>query len=525
MYVAEIRSYRQDKNSTAPDENGWLAVIQRKEGSRGPQTRRRHFRWQKLPDSAVIHLMRTLILLLALGSSLFAQSKPNVLFILVDDFGSRDLGCYGSTLYETPNMDRLAAAGAKFTQAYVAYPRCVPSRFAIFTGKHPARVQGAKDSPHVEPERDATIGQAFKAAGYSTFYCGKWHLGEGASNPDKVGFDTIVAAGAAGATRSFFAPYTVSKGKGGHDEEDAIVGLDDAPEGEYLTDRLTEETMKFIEANKEKPFCAVLAHYAVHTPIEAKKHLTKRYEAKLATMPKPAAVYEPESAGENLLVQNNATYAAMIESLDNGIGRLLNQLQQLHLADNTIVVLASDHGGLSARGSKRGVATSNRPLRAGKGHLYEGGLRIPLIIRWPSQVKAGTEIATPVSTLDLMPTLAEMAGIPAPEKAGTDGLSIAPVLQGKSAPARDTFYWHNPAPRPSSTGDWFSSAIRVGDWKLLDFPGEKKVELYNLATDPSESKNLATEHPEDRERLLAKLNAWRTEVGASMVEKVKKPKK
>jgi len=466
--------------------------------------------------------MRILAILLALSSSLFA-AQPNVLFILIDDFGSRDLGCYGSTLYETPNMDRLAASGAKFTQAYVAYPRCVPSRFAIFTGKHPARVQGENDSPHVEPDRDATIGQAFKAAGYNTFYCGKWHLGEGASNPDQMGFDTIVAAGAAGATRSFFAPYTISKSKG-HDEKDAIVGLDDAPEGEYLTDRLTQETLKFIESSKDKPFCAVLAHYAVHTPIEAKKHLTKRYEEKLATMPKAAVEWEKESAGENQLVQNNATYAAMIESVDNGLGRLLGQLKKLGIEDNTIIVLASDHGGLSARGNNRGVATSNRPLRAGKGHLYEGGLRIPFLVRWPGNIKPGTEIATPVSTLDLMPTLAAMTGIALPNLAGTDGQNLVPLMQNGTAPARDTFYWHNPAPRPASTGDLFSSAIRVGDLNPLDSPGEKRLELYDLATDPGESKNLADERPTDRDRLLTKLNEWRKEVGASMVEKVKKKK-
>lgn len=464
--------------------------------------------------------MRFLAILLALSSSLIA-AQPNVLFILIDDFGSRDLGCYGSTLYETPNMDRLAASGAKFTQAYVAYPRCVPSRFAIFTGKHPARVQGEKDSPHVEPDRDATIGQAFKAAGYNTFYCGKWHLGEGASNPDQMGFDTIVAAGAAGATRSFFAPYTVSKSKG-HDEKDAIVGLDDAPEGEYLTDRLTQETLKFIESSKDKPFCAVLAHYAVHTPIEAKKHLTKRYEEKLATMPKAAVEWEKESAGENQLVQNNATYAAMIESVDNGIGRLLGQLKKLGIEDNTIIVLASDHGGLSARGNNRGVATSNRPLRAGKGHLYEGGLRIPFLVRWPGSIKPGTEIATPVSTLDLMPTLTAITGVAMPKLAGTDGQNLVPLMQNGTAPARDTFYWHNPAPRPASTGDLFSSAIRVGDLKLLDFPGEKRLELYDLATDPGEAKNLADERPADRDRLLAKLNEWRKKVGASTTAKEKK---
>lgn len=470
--------------------------------------------------------MRPLLYLLLLTSSLVAQTKPNVLFILVDDFGSRDLGCYGSSLYETPNMDRLAASGAKFTQAYVAYPRCVPSRFGIFTGKHPARVQGDRDSPHVEPERDATLGQAFQAAGYSTFYCGKWHLGEGSSNPDKLGFDTIVAAGAAGATRSQFAPYTRSrKGSGGGEEKDAIVGLDDAPEGEYLTDRLTQETMKFIDAHHDKPFFAVLAHYAVHTPIEAKKHLTKRYEEKLAGMPKAELEFEKESAGENLLVQNNATYAAMIESVDHGVGRLLNQLKKLGIEDNTIVVLASDHGGLSSRGGKREVATSNRPLRAGKGHLYEGGLRIPFMIRWPGQVKPGTQITTPVITLDLMPTLTGMAGIPLPKLAGTDGMNLVPLLQNGTAPERDTFVWHNPAPRPASTGDWFSSAIRVGDLKLVDFPTEKRIELYDLAADPGEAKNLADARPQDRDRLLTKLNAWRKEVGASTEPKEKKKKR
>ncbi len=470
--------------------------------------------------------MRILTLLLLFATSLYAADKPNVLFILVDDFGSRDLGCYGSALYETPNMDRLAASGARFTQAYVAYPRCVPSRFAMITGKHPARVQGVKDSPHVEAARDATIGQAFKDAGYSTFYCGKWHLGEGASNPDKVGFDTIVAAGAAGATRSHFAPYTKSrKGGGSGEEKDLIVGLDDASEGEYLADRLTQETMKFIQAHKAGPFFAVLAHYAVHTPIEAKAHLTKRYQAKLDAQPKPSALFEKESAGENLLVQNNATYAAMIESVDHGVGRLLNQLKQLHIEDNTIVVLASDHGGLSCRGGKREVATSNRPLRAGKGHLYEGGLRIPLLVRWPGVVKPGTEIAAPVISLDFFPTFTDMAEIPRPALAGTDGLSLVELLRHGAPPQRDTFYWHNPAPRPASTGDLFSSAIRVGDLKLLEFPAEKRIELYDLSADPGETNNLADARPADRDRLFAKLDTWRKEVGASTITKEKRQRK
>lgn len=468
--------------------------------------------------------------LLALASPLAAAEKPNVLFILVDDFGSRDLGCYGSTVYETPNLDALAASGSKFTQAYVAYPRCVPSRYAIFTGRHPATVQGDRDSPHVEPDRDATIGQAFEGAGYATFYGGKWHLGEGTSEPGQVGFGTTVAAGAAGATKSHFAPYNTARGKGGGEggEKDDITGLDDAPEDEYLTDRLTEETLKFVEANQKVPFFAVLAHYAVHTPIEAKAHLTKRYQTKIDALPEPAAVWEKESAGENRLVQDNATYAAMIESVDKGVGRLLRQLDRLVLAEKTIVVLASDHGGLSARGSNREVATSNRPLRAGKGHLYEGGLRIPLMIRWPGVIKPGSTIPTPVSTLDLFPTLVEMAGIPLPDKAGRDGLSLVSLLREGTPPRRDAFFWHNPAPRPASTGDWFSSAIRSGDLKLIDFPGEKRVELYDLAGDPGEAKDLAADRPEDRDRLLAELNAWRARVGARTEPKekpAKSPKK
>ena len=469
--------------------------------------------------------MLRLLILLAILCTQASAVQPNVLFILVDDFGARDLTCYGSAFYETPNMDRLAASGARFTQAYVAYPRCVPSRYAIMTGKFPARVQGTKDSPHIEPGRDTTFGQAFKDAGYATFFCGKWHLGEGASNPDKVGFDTIVAAGAAGATRSHFAPYTKARKAGGSGEEkDLIVGLDDAPEGEYLADRLTEETMKFIAAHKDQPFFAVLAHYAVHTPIEAKAHLTKRYQAKLDGMPKPAVEFEKESAGENLLVQNNATYAAMIESVDHGVGRLLNQLRQLGLDDNTIVVLASDHGGLSAHSGKREVATSNRPLRAGKGHLYEGGLRIPLMIRWPGRTKAGAEISTPVISTDLFPTFLEMTGLPLRPKEHLDGLSLAPLLHGEAPPARTTFYWHNPAPRPASTADLFSSAIRDGDLKLVEFPEEKRIELYDLTTDIGEASNLAAQRPADTARLLEKLHAWKKEVGASEISRPKKTK-
>lgn len=446
--------------------------------------------------------------------------SPNVLFILVDDFGPTDLSCYGSRLYETPNMDRLAKQGVRFTQAYVAYPRCVPSRFAIFTGKHPAPFQRDRDSVHVEPGRDVALGKPFQDAGYATFYCGKWHLGEGESSPGRVGFSTTVAAGAPGATRSHFAPYNQSR-KGGKGEKHAIEGLDDAPEDEYLADRLTMETIEFIKENRERPFLAVLAHYAVHTPIEAKKHLTKRYAEKLDSMPTASEIYEPESAGENLLVQNNPTYAAMIESVDNGVGRLLKTLDRLDLAKNTIVVLASDHGGLSTRGNKRELATSNRPFRAGKGHLYEGGLRIPMIVRWPDKILS-REIHSPVMTTDLFPTFLELAGLPLQPDAHVDGVSLASLLlKDQPMPARP-FFWHNPAPRPTSTGDQFSSAIRVEDWKLLSFPVEERVELYNLQVDIEEANNLADTNIAKKDELLEMLNTWKKKVGASSKPRIRK---
>lgn len=464
-----------------------------------------------------------LSLLFATTASFSAEPlrKPNILFVLVDDFEARDLTCYGSQVYETPNMDRLAESGALFTDAYVAYPRCVPSRFAIMTGKHPARYQGDRDSVHVEPDRDTTFGMSFAEAGYETFYAGKWHLGHG---PDRAGFTTTVATGEAGATRSHFAPYNVAKK--GRGEKETIEGLDDAPEGEYLTDRLTEETLKFIETNQDKPFLAVLAHYAVHTPIEAKRHLTKRYQEKIDGMGFTEPFFEPESAGENLLVQNNATYAAMIESVDKGLGKLLRQLAQLGLEEKTIIVLTSDHGGLSSRGSGREVATSNRPLRAGKGHNYEGGLRVPLLVRWPGVTAAGGVIGTPVVMMDLFPSFLEMAGLPLRPDEHLDGVSFVPLLKGEAEPeVPRTFFWHNPSPRPGSTADLFSSAIRQGNWKLVDFPVEKRVELYDLNHDIGESTNLAGEKVELTQKLLAELSAWREERGIAAEPRIRQKEK
>jgi arylsulfatase A-like enzyme len=481
-----------------------------------------------------IKLLTTLILAVSFTS--FAAEpaskavRPNVLFILVDDFGWRDLTCYGSALYETPQMDKLAASGVRFTQAYASYPRCVPSRFAMMTGKAPARFQGTGDGLHITPGRDETVGEAFQAAGYATFFCGKWHLGDGENGPGKNGFTDTFAAGAAGATRSHFAPYnTPRRGGGGGgganaEEKSPVPDVDNAPEGEYLTDRLTDETSKWIRAHKDQPFFAVLAHYAVHTPLEGKEEFIAKYREKLKGQKLPEQVWEKESAGENLVVQNNPTYAAMIQSADESVGKLLDLLDELKLATNTIVVLTSDHGGLSARGNQRQIATSNRPLRAGKGHLYEGGLRVPLIVRWPGVTKGGAVLDQQVIGADLFPSFLEMAGLPQQPKDHVDGRSWAAVLRGNQ-PAKDRpLFWHNPAPRPTSTADWFSSALRDGSLKLVEFPETSRVELYDLSSDPGEASNLAEKRTADTQRLLENLRQWQKEVSAA-APKVRKTNK
>ncbi len=456
-------------------------------------------------------------------------AQPNILMIVVDDLGAHDLGCYGSTFHETPEIDKLAQRSILFTRAYTAYPRCVPARFALLTGKHPTAFQRDKDSVKVEPTRDTTIGQAFTQAGYQSFYAGKWHLGEGASHPSKVGFTTTIAAGAAGATRSHFAPYTESRGKGGKEssgggsEEDkdkaAIEGLEEAPRDESLTERLTAETSNFIQANQKKPFCAVLAHYAVHTPLQAKTADKQHFEEKLAKLPKNKGTgYEPESAGENLLFQQNATYAGMLKEVDTGVGKLVAQLTKLGLLENTVIIITSDHGGLSARGNSREVATSNRPLRAGKGHLYEGGLRVPLLVHFPEQIQKSVKVGLPVSLLDVFPTLLELAKLPPPASTKLDGTSFANLLTGSSGNKLQlsrALFWHNPAPRPNSTADFFSSALLHPPYKLVHFPGENRTELYNLTLDVGERTDLSSKEPKIVEHYMEMLHAWREEVGAS----------
>lgn len=453
-----------------------------------------------------------------------SPEKPNILFILVDDYGWRDLSVTGSSFYETPHMDKLFRKGMMFTRAYASYPRCVPSRYSIMTGTHPAR-QGQDDSGvlgfHIKAP-NVSIGTAMKNSGYNTFYIGKWHLGSGEYTPANRGFDVSFAAGGAGGVSSHFAPYNKNyTGTGGVPEAETapVPDMDDAPEDECLEDRLTHQTLTCLKefSAKKEPFFGILAHYAVHTPIEGKAEYVAYFEEKLKKLRLSGPEYEKESAGENKLRQDNARYAAMIKSVDDGIGKIMQALEQLGIADNTVIVLTSDHGGLSARGpNSRELATTNRPLRAGKGHIYEGGLRVPMAVVWNGVIQPGTQSGALIHGTDHFPTFLEIAGGKIPGGQVIDGRSYYGILKGgKPDPGRPLF-WHNPAPRPYATGDIYSTSIRMGDYKLYDFFAEKRRELYNVEEDAAESINLAETKPELAESLYRQLDEWRSSVGAYM---------
>ncbi len=474
------------------------------------------------------------VCVMLMQSSCFAQkqsttaksaSRPNILVILVDDYGWRDIHAYGSDFYETPNMDKLIGESMKFTQAYSTYPRCVPSRFSIMTGSHPARLKGDGEGGKRDGESgfsimapNISIGKAMHDNGYKTFYIGKWHLGGEEYAPLGSGFDQSIAAGEAGATSSHFAPYNLTA-KGQPGKEAKIPDLDDAPKGQNLEDRLTDETIKLLkeDAKTGKPFFGILAHYAVHTPIEGKEEYIKYFKEKLKKNPPPAGPdYIPESAGETKQKQDNATYAAMIKSVDDGVGKILQALQDLGVADNTIIIVTSDHGGLSSRGNTREVATTNLPLRAGKGHLYEGGTRVPMFVKWPGVVKPNSETNSIIQGIDHFSSILEMAGGMVPAAQINDGRSYVNILKGAKADVGRTLFWHNPAPRPTSTGDIYSSSIRSGDFKLIDFYGLGRKELYNIKTDIGEKNDIAAQNPEMVKKLYAELEAWRKKMGADM---------
>lgn len=461
-----------------------------------------------------------LVFVFFIANQSFSQKK-NVLVFIVDDLGYHDLSSKGSALYETPNVDKLAKQGIDFENAYVSHPRCLPSRYAIQTGVIPGRnrVPGGKNVGDIMMN-DTTIGEAFQKNGYETFFAGKWHLGKIEKHwPQNRGYDINIAGGAAGAPKSYFWPYNEgtwvedngmksNNKKKGHGQ---ILGLEKGVKGEYLTDRLTEETVSFINKEHQKPFFATLAHYGVHTPLEAQKHLVLKYEKKIKAM----ALQGPEVVikdGETKQIQDQAVYAAMIESIDASLGKVIHALKEKGIYKNTIIVFTSDHGGLSNRGegNKRVLATSNLPLRAGKGHVYEGGIKVPFIMGGFMTSK-NHKNAQVTSNIDIKPTLLELCGLASNKD--IDGISIAPAINSKILIKR-TLIWHNPRARQKSTGDNYCTVIREGNYKLFDFYKENVTELYNLSVDPFEENNITESNKELVNSLKKQITDWRKEVNA-----------
>ncbi|MGH7223308.1 MAG: sulfatase, partial [Gemmataceae bacterium] len=433
-----------------------------------------------------------------------AAVRPNVIVILADDLGWADLGCYGSKYHKTPNLNRLAAHGMRFTDGYAACPVCSPTRASILTGKYPARLNltdwlpGRPDRPDQKllrpvinqqlPAGETTLAAELRKAGYATGHVGKWHLGGKGSLPQQRGFDVNIGGDAAGSPRSYFAPYKNKRGV-------FIPGLEHAPDGEYLTDRLTAESVKFIESNRDKPFFLYLAHYTVHIPLRAKAELIKKYKR--------------GRPGE----QGNPIYAAMIESLDDGVGRIVKKLDELKLSDRTLIVFTSDNGGLCVKEGPNTPATNNAPLREGKGYLYEGGIREPMIVKWPNVARPGSTSNAPVSSIDLFPTILDACGVK--NDARVDGVSLVPLLKGGEL-KRDAIFWHYP--HYSNQGGKPGAAVRAGDYKLIEFYENGRQELYDVRKDRGESRNLIADKPMIAKQLSAKLTAWRKEVGAKMMK-------
>ncbi len=476
-------------------------------------------RWLSIPPVKHIFPRLPLALLTILALSSVAAPvpdavKPNFIFILIDDLGYGDLGCYGSKFYRTPNLDRVAAQGMKFTDAYAAAPVCSPTRASILTGKYPARLHltdwlpGRPNQldqrlarPPIRQElplEEVTLAEKLKAAGYVTAHVGKWHLGGDGFEPQRQGFDINIAGDVTGTPLSYFAPF---KGKGRDGKERFMPGLESAKAGEYLTDRLTTEAEKIIEANRDKPFFLYFAHYAVHTPLKAKADYVARY---------PTVTNTPGQ-------QTNIIYAAMIESMDESVGRILKKLDELKLTEKTIVIFTSDNGGLATSEGPSTPPTINSPLREGKGWLYEGGIRVPLLVRWPGVIPGASMNATPVSSVDYFPTLLELAGVKMATNEVVDGVSLLPLLeQTGELPARPLF-WHYP--HYSNQGGKPGGVIREGDFKLIEFYETGRMELFDLKHDFRETQNLA-EDPKQAARvksLRSKLDAWRNEASAQMM--------
>lgn len=439
------------------------------------------------------------------------EKPPNVIFILVDDLGWKDLGSYGSTFYESPNIDSLATEGVRFTNAYSASSVCSPTRAAIMTGKHPARVNitdwipgmstsRAEDPQLIPPEDihnlpldELTMAEAFKKEGYQTFFAGKWHLGETPAYwPEHQGFDVNIGGHEKGSPPGgYYSPYENPR-------------LEDGPKGEYLTDRLTSESIEFIKSEKENPFFLFLSFYTVHTPIQGCRRYDEFYKEKKAELPDQGKVESRvEHDGQTRLNQTNAKYAAMVRCMDENVGRIIDSLKELDLYDNSIIVLTSDNGGLTTKRTTGPTAVT--PLRAGKGWLYEGGIRVPLVIKAPGMQK-GKISAQPVTSMDFYPTLLELTGLPLQNQQHVDGKSLVPYLKDPEKVDDRMLAWHYPHYHGSTWRP--GSAVQKGDWKLVEFYEDNSLELYDLSNDINEENNLAGEYPEKAAALRGEMHDY-----------------
>jgi arylsulfatase A-like enzyme len=443
-------------------------------------------------------------------SSVFADKPMNVVLILADDLGWMDVGSYGSAYYQTPAIDQLASEGVRFTDAYAACAVCTPTRAALLTGKYPARIlmtnwtPDGRWNPHAPmregrflrdlPLEEITVAEALREAGYRNASIGKWHLGGPPfSMPEHHGFDINRGGSAHGAPGSYFYPYQGNWRIPTTDLHSQWVVFEDGAKGEYLTDRLTDEAIQFIRDNREGPFFLYLPHYAPHTPIEAKLEMIAKYEA----------IPEEQRQGD-------PTYAAMVESLDESVGRIMGTLRELDLDENTVVIFYSDNGG-------HWRFTDHSPLRGHKGTYWEGGIRVPLIIRWPGVAKPGHVVSEPVTSMDLYPTILTATGQPLRPSQHLDGLDLTPLLRGSESLNRKSLFWHFPHyNNHRETAP--SGVIRRGDWKLIETFDPPMFELYNLADDIGESRNLFEEKPEIARSLILEMNAWREEVQADMMQ-------
>lgn len=423
--------------------------------------------------------------------------KQNVVFILVDDLGWRDLGCYGSTFYETPNIDRLASQSAVFTNAYTPSPVCSPTRASILTGKYPSRIGITDWIPGDDPKdrellgptdlnqlplEETTLAEALKTNGYKTFFAGKWHLGHSGFFPEDQGFNINKGGHHRGSPPGgYYSPYNNPK-------------LSDGPDGEYLTDRLVDESILFLEENEDNSFLLYLSFYSVHTPIQANKRHISKFEEKRKKLKDSLPLILKEGNGHTLQNQYNADYASMVYAMDENVGRVIKKLEDLDLMENTLIIFTSDNGGLSTLESTKWEApTSVKPLRGGKGWAYEGGIRVPLIIKKPES-KEELKIDAPVISMDFYPTILEVLQLePIPEQ-HIDGISLSPLLNNQKKNIHDVLFWDYP--HYHGSGWTPGCAIRKGDWKLIHFYEDDHFELYNLQEDIGEINDLSVKQPE-----------------------------